>query len=117
MISQNNPYDVILPIVMPELIPDSSDIIGWILALFEETIKGLSQKLQERGNSLSGAGLFKECRADNWMELQNKYQKIKALCNSSSYDMKNANTISEAQTYLERKTQNSFDLSKELAEF
>ena len=31
--------------------------------------------------------------------------------------MKNANTISEAQSYLDRKTQNSFDLSQELAEF
>lgn len=117
MISQSNPHDVILPIVMPELIPDSSDIIGWILALIEETVRGISQKLQERGERSSAGGLFKGCRADNWMELQNKYQKIKELCNSSSYDMKNANTISEAQSYLDRKTQNSFDLSQELAEF
>ena len=70
MISQSNPHDVILPIVMPELIPDSSDIIGWILALIEETVRGISQKLQERGERSSAGGLFKGCRADNWMELQ-----------------------------------------------
>lgn len=54
MIERDHPYDVVLPVVMPELIPHSSEMIEWILALFEEKISEISEQLskKEGGESL-----------------------------------------------------------------
>lgn len=114
MIERDNPYDMVLPIVMPELVPESSEMIEWILALFEEKITEISERLREKRRNESD--FFKDCRAGERENLGDKYRFIKSLC-SFGLQQGSMNTVSEIASWREKYTQDRFNLSQELVRF
>jgi len=106
--------DVVLPIIMSELIPESCEIIGWILSLLEDTVQDVHSRLLEKKDN---KGMFKDCRVKSEYSIQEKYDKIKELCFSKSYTASSEGSFSRAVANSERRTQNSFDFSHKLSEF
>ncbi len=50
--------DVVLPLVIPEVIPENCTILGWLLAIVREEISQLEQDIEKlRGDKESGRGL------------------------------------------------------------
>lgn len=104
--------DVVLPIIISELIPDSCEIIGWILSLLEDIVSKISKKLDiKRKNS----DVFKTCRVKR--SLEEEYDKVKELCYSKAYNVEGEESFSQAVFNSERRTQNSFDFSRYLSQF
>ena len=114
MIERDHPHDVVLPVVMPELIPHSSEMIEWILALFEEKISEISERLstKEEKESL----FFRDCHVSRQEDLVRKYHSLKMLCSSTS-QKQNIGTFSEKASWQEKFTQDRFNLSQELVKF
>ena len=45
LLQNKNNCDIVLPIIMPEMIPQECNMIGWILALLEEKVLELEKEL------------------------------------------------------------------------
>lgn len=106
--------DVVLPIIMSELIPESSEIIGWILSLLENTVQNITSRLEE---GKCREGMFRDCMVKTRRSLKESYNDIKELCFSRSYTGASEDSFSRIVANSERKTQNSFDFSHRIAGF
>lgn len=61
-----NYYDVVLPIIIPEVIPDNCTVIGWILAIVKEEIQKLSEKRRNIDPAKSSCNnSWDRCRYDS----------------------------------------------------
>ena len=78
-IEENYPSDVVLPIVMPEVIPESGETLGWILASLENLVEQLSKGMEVKQQR--SREIFYDCKnGDN--PLRNIYDEVKELCYS-----------------------------------
>lgn len=114
ILEEKKDTDVVLPIVMSELIPESAEIIGWILSLLENTVQDINSRLE---NGRCREGLFKDCMVKSGTSLKEKYNEIKELCFSRSYVGASEESFSRIVANSERKTQNSFDFTHSLSVF
>lgn len=114
MFEDKRETDIVLPIIISELIPESSDTIGWILALLEDTVHSISKQLSEKRVS---SDIFKDCRVKTEYSLKEIYDNVKELSYSKSYDATGEESFSKAVFNFERRTQNSFDFSRNIAKF
>lgn len=115
ILQNRNSYDVVLPIIMPEMIPQECNMIGWILALLEEKVNELEKALQKK-NEIKG-DYFSECLHQPSALLKREYEKTKELCYSQFYEIKGSESFAATIINRERQTQNSFDFSKQLVKF
>lgn len=106
--------DRVLPIIMPEVIPKGSSMIGWVLALLEQTVKELNEKLRLTGGE---KGAFSTCLYHPEKSLQREYEEVKELCFSQHYQGTEEDSLSRSVMNYERVTQNSFDFSQRLTDF
>lgn len=110
-IVERNKQDIVLPIVMPEAIPEGTETLGWILASLEEIVKEWSKK--ERDNSDSG--IFSECHRKS-VSLASIYEEVKELCYSRQV-MGNGKTMSDELFRNERRNQSGYEFSVKLTMF
>lgn len=109
-----NDENIVLPVIMPEIIPQECSMIGWILALMEETVQQLEEKLNV---SNIGRGYFQDCKYKAIGSLQEEYERVKELCYSRFYEAKAENSFARAIANTEMQTQNSFQFVHKLTEF
>lgn len=116
LFSERNEKDIVLPIIMSELIPESCEIIGWILSLMEEVVQELQKNLNDiqKKSDDFWTGCSSNKNKDN---LLNDFETVKELCFSKKYNEGNAESFSTAVIGSERSTQNSFDFSRQLTAF
>lgn len=110
-----NKKNIVLPIVMPEMIPEECSMIGWILSLLEEVIDDLEQKMSTKLDL--NYTRFNECMYRHSNSLKREYEKVKELCFSQFYRPDWTESFSTALLNKERQTQNSFDFARKLGEF
>ena len=116
LFEERNPTDIVLPIIMSELIPESCEIIGWILSLLENVVQDIQKKLNNMQKDRND--YWVGCSSDrNKQNLLSDYETVKELCFSKKYNERNADSFSTAVIGSERSTQNSFDFSKRLTAF
>ena len=116
LFEERNPTDIVLPIIMSELIPESCEIIGWILSLLENVVQDIQKKLNNMQKDRND--YWVGCSSDrNKQNLLSDYETVKELCFSKKYNERNADSFSTAVIGSERSTQNSFDFSKCLTAF
>lgn len=110
----NDNKNVVLPVIMPEIIPQECSMIGWILALMEETVQKLEKEMN-RDNIPSG--YFEDCKYKAVRSLKDEYEVVKELCYSRFYEVKAENSFFKAIANTEMQTQNSFQFVHKLTEF
>lgn len=113
-LKNNKPYDRVLPIIMPEIIPKECSMIGWVLALLEQTVKDLNDHLEQTEREERG---FSTCLYQPKKSLQREYEEIKELCFSQCCQGIEVNSMSQSVINFERMTQNSFNFSTKLTGF
>lgn len=112
-IEEYYPSDIVLPIVMPEVIPEGSDTLGWILASLESLVKELSSSMREKHQRSND--IFYDCKnRDN--SLRTIYDEVKELCYSRQMKV-GGNSFSEEIRNNERKNQSGYELSRKISEF
>lgn len=110
-IAERNKNDIILPIVMPEVIPEGTETLGWILASLEKVVNECTKKEQERNNN----GIFSACHGE-YEKLANMYEEVKELCYSRQVST-SGKTISDDLFRNERKNQSGYEFSLKLTMF
>ena len=115
LLRSRNKNDIVLPIIMPEIIPQECSMIGWILSLLEESVKELEVLSEKKpdGESL----FFEGCMRKSNDSLLREYNKVKELCYSQFYQVQAAESFTAAIVNTEQQTQNSFNFSHELVRF
>ena len=112
-IEENYPSDVVLPIVMPEVIPESGETLGWILASLENLVEQLSKGMEVKQQR--SREIFYDCKnGDN--PLRNIYDEVKELCYSRQMKT-GGDSFSEEILKRERKNQSGYELSRKISEF
>lgn len=115
ILETKNEYDIVLPIVMPEMIPQECSMIGWILSLLEEIVDELDSKMNDKMKDDDMK--FGDCMYRQKNTLKREYEKVKELCFSQFYQSEGIESFSTALINKERQTQNSFNFSKRLGKF
>lgn len=117
-LENDNDYDLILPVVMPEMLPANCDIIAWIMAVLDSEIQKIEQKIEGNQNLIRDEDFFKHCVFNPNNRLRLTYNRVKELVSSRySNGIFMGESYAESIGNTERYTQNSFDFSKELALF
>ncbi|MEY8392767.1 P-loop NTPase fold protein [Lachnospiraceae bacterium 45-W7] len=101
--------DMIFPIIMPEIIPEGCDILGWILAVISEKLELL---FEEQGLKYS-----QKCHVGERDELRQKLERMCELSFSMKYNPKSEKSFYEVVSNSERQTQNAFAFAREMTEF
>lgn len=118
-LEKKNKNDLFLPIIMPEMLPVNCDIIGWILAVLDSEVSKLENIIKNNISLTDDDEFFKHCVFDpNNNKLRVSYKKTKEL--ASSRNMRSfgwERSYAENIGYTERYTQNSYDFSRQLADF
>ena len=114
MLQHKNEYDIVLPVVMPEVIPKECSMIGWVLSLLEQTVDTLEKQINEQQKY---ENYFEDCSYSPRKTLRREYDEIKELCYSQFYNVESTDSLANVISNSEQKTQNSFDFSKGIAHF
>ncbi len=108
--------NIVLPIIMSELIPESCEVIEWILSLMEKMVKDIQKELNNLKKNCDD--YWTECTSNrNKESLISEFETVKELGFSKNYEEKNAESFSAAVIGSERSAQNSFDFSNRLTVF
>ena len=117
IIEEKNGFDLVLPIIVHEMIPEHCDIMSWILTTLDQTIEQLEKEIQFNTEERENQDYFKDCHFKrNGNKLRKEYEGLKELCFSREYQSKRT-------SYLEYigneniSTQNSYDFAKQLTDF
>ena len=83
LLRSRNKNDIVLPIIMPEIIPQECSMIGWILSLLEESVKELEVLSEKKpdGESL----FFEGCMRKSNDSLLREYNKVKVRDATTRY--------------------------------
>lgn len=114
MLQHKNEYDIVLPVVMPEVIPKECSMIGWVLSLLEQTVDVLEKQINEQQKY---ENYFEDCSYSPRKTLRREYDEIKELCYSQFYNVESTDSLANVISNSEQKTQNSFDFSRGIAHF
>lgn len=112
-IEQDSTNNIVLPIVMPEVIPEYGETLGWILASLEKLVKELSNTLKEKMKNTDN--FFHECKRQK-ASLEDIYEEVKELCYSRQM-REGGTSFSEEIKISERRNQSGYELSRKISEF
>lgn len=101
--------DMVLPIIMPEIIPEECDILDWILAVIGEKLEEI-EKRQKIDYS-------QKCHVGSTGELRKRLERICELSLSVKYNPNSEKSFYEVVSNSARQAQNAFVFAKELEEF
>lgn len=110
-IAERNKNDIILPIVMPEVIPEGTETLGWVLASLEKVVNECTKRVQEQ----SEKGIFSSCHGE-YTKLTSMYEEVKELCYSRQVST-GGKTISDDLFRNERRNQSGYEFSIKLTMF
>lgn len=111
---EEHPVDLVLPIIMPEMIPEGQGMIGWILSILDTEVADLEKKLER--NSMDRS-IFSNCACEKTNSLSKQLRHVKELYYSQDYNIGKAGNFSSAVANSDMRTQNSFDFGREMTEF
>lgn len=108
--NKQHPYDIILPIIIPEAIPEGCTILGWILAIVKEEIASREKQFENRNDNVDLKHSWERCRCFDIKDtghLINKLNDISQLfyagkynpSNESSYHKAVGNSMLQAEDY------------------
>lgn len=109
--------DYVLPIIMPEMIPDACDIMSWILAILDDIVTELDSKISSNSDCISDRDFFKNCKFKSDNKLRLEYKKIQELYFSKGYNVRQEESFETAIGNNGAQIQYSYKFSKSLVQF
>lgn len=117
IIEDRFPGDVLLPIIMPEMIPEDERIIGWLLASLEEKIEEIEKKLKSNRSITNNSSYFKDCQFLKENALRKAYDDVMNLCSAKEAENYNADSLFKAMGENKMQTLYGYRFSHKLMEF
>lgn len=112
--------DVVLPLIIPEVIPDNCTVLGWILAIVKEEVKVLEDKIIELENKNESNFYSRRCR---YMEgkdedgLLDRLERLSQLFYAGSYNPSNEASYYRAVGNSALQAVDYYKFAKEIANF
>ncbi|MBR1743447.1 MAG: hypothetical protein IJ733_16565 [Lachnospiraceae bacterium] len=105
--------DLVLPVIMPEMIPDECDILDWILALLSECISNLLKREDDREIRYGNRCQYEKTEKN----LLEKLKEISKRSLSLKYNPKNGKSFSDVVSNSERQMRDAYAFAVEITEF
>ncbi len=112
-------YDVVLPLIIPESIPENCTVLGWLLAIVKEEMEDLEKNIRDLERTSGG----EQNRSRNrFMEemgakdsLVNKLEEISQMFFAGSYNPSNEKSYYRAIDYSVQQAEDYYKFAKEIA--
>lgn len=114
---EQHPYDLTLPIIMPDVITGTEGMLDWILAGLEDVVEKIENRLKEKEEKPQFDQACRYMNGDNTRYLREKYEKLLEWNFSNQYTVGNGESFYEAVGNSTKKARNSYRLMKEMSQF
>lgn len=108
-------HDVVLPLIIPEAIPENCSILGWLLAIVKDQIEDLEKSASDKGRSDSAPSFWDQCR-NNESPLLDKLEHITQLFHAGSYNPSNEISYYKAVDNSVVQAEDYYQFAKSIAE-
>lgn len=109
--------DYVFPIIMPEMIPETCDLISWILAVLGETVADLEKQIEKDSTLIHDNDFFQNCRFRRDNRLKQEYNYIRELYFSKGYDVGREKSLEVAIGNNGIQVQYSYEFARKLIMF
>lgn len=113
-------YDVVLPLVIPEVIPEQCSVLGWLLAIVKEEMEELEKRLRKAEQKNVGEQWRSRYRlyGDNQLEesLVTELEDISHMFFAGSYDPSNEKSYYRAIGYSVQQADDYYKFAKKIAQ-
>lgn len=117
--NSKHPEDVVLPLIIPEVIPDACTVLGWILAIVKEEIEQLEEKIRKvqpiRENSLNWERCTMKSYGKNETSLSERLDRMNQLLYAGSYNPHNESSYYKAVDFSVMQANDYYKFAKEIA--
>lgn len=112
-----NDQDLVLPIIIPEIISEECDVMGWCLAIFEDEIDKIEKKINSNNRLLDDSDFFKNCKFIQNNKLRRSFIDAKmAYFESRTIDYR-ADSIGASINRKATKMQSNYEFTKKFYNF
>ena len=116
--NSKHPEDVVLPLIIPEVIPDACTVLGWILAIVKEEIEQLEEKIQYvqpiRENSLNWERCTLKSYGKKEISLIERLDRMNQLLYAGSYNPHNESSYYKAVDFSVMQANDYYKFAKEI---
>lgn len=119
-----HPYDIVFPIIIPEVIPAGCSALGWLLAIVGEKVQELTNKrerLYESDGRCRNSDFWEKCKYSGANEsasvLAQKFECLEELYFSMKYNSSAETSYSLAVGNSARQAKNYYRFAREIAGF
>ena len=115
-LDSQNEYDMVLPLVIPDVIPEDESIMSWLIAILEDKVIDLEEQIDKcRSLGTAQGEPFDNCKVKE--KLRNSFEKIKKMSLSKNFKPESSSSYYDMVGGAELKMRNSYSFSKELSRF
>lgn len=118
--SVENPNDVVLPIIIPEVIPENCTILGWLLAVIKEEVENLENQIKKQKTTgyEKREDYWDNCRhSDEIGNLSEKLKQLSRMVFAGKYNPANENSYYKAVGNSAVQADDYYQFANEIAEF
>lgn len=112
-------HDVVLPLIIPEIIPENCTVLGWLLAIVREELEGLENQIAKEEKGHYGKDAWDRCRYKNWQDGENSllalYDELSQLFYAGSYNPSNEESYYRAVDNSVRQAEDYYKFAKRIA--
>lgn len=119
-----HPYDIVLPIIIPEVIPADGSALGWLLAIVKDQVLEFENEkprtTEESHRKKRSEEFWRNCKVDAAGEdnaLSDKLDKLVELFHSDKYNPANELSYNIAIGNSVKQSQNYYEFAKEIVAF
>lgn len=113
-------HDVVLPLIIPEVIPDNCTVLGWILAIVGEEIGKLEEEIKDLQKKARNEEYWSRCRymeeGEDKESLKAKLDNLSQLFYAGSYNPSNEASYYKAVDNSVQQAADYYKFGKDIAE-
>ena len=115
-----HPYDVVLPIIIPEVIPTDGSVLGWLLAIVKDQVIQMEKRIrkieEKTGYNKRAERFWSNCKPEQY-RLSEEIDKLVELFHSAKYNPANELSYNIAVGNSVKQSQNYYEFAKEIVTF
>lgn len=116
--NDKNSQDLVLPVIIPEVIPEECDVMEWILAILEDEIEKIERRIESQPKPFIDDDFFKNYKFIKNNKLRATFNDAKTVYfESRKMEHYNTDSLSASIDRKKRKTQSTYEFAKKFSNF
>lgn len=123
--NEKHHYDVVLPIIIPEVIPEDGSVLGWLLAIIKDQVIDFERFMQSKKSRFSydgyEDGYWRNCKIESsggtQDSLSTELERLVELFHSAKYNPGNELSYNIAVGNSVKQSQNYYEFAKAIVTF